>query len=42
LAQVKLELSKEEMEDAKQGIMPIHDVSPNVFLAIGLELEDQQ
>jgi hypothetical protein len=42
LTQVKLELAKEEMEDAKWGITPLHDVSPNAFLTIGFDLEEQQ
>jgi hypothetical protein len=32
----------EELADAKRGILPLHDVSPNVFLTVGLELEEQQ
>jgi hypothetical protein len=42
MAQVKLELNLEELADTKQGILPLHNVSPNVFLTIGLELEEQQ
>jgi hypothetical protein len=41
-AEVRLELAKEEAEEAKRGEFPPHDVSPNMFLAVGLELEEQQ
>jgi hypothetical protein len=40
--EVQLELAKEEAEEVKCGEFPPHDVSPNTFLAIGLELEEQQ
>lgn len=39
---VKLQLGKEDDEDRKRGVVPSHDVSPTVFLSIGLELEEQQ
>jgi hypothetical protein len=42
LADVKLELSLEELADAKRGVLPLHDVSPNTFLSVGFELEEQQ
>lgn len=42
MADVKLELNLEELSDAKRGVLPLHDVSPNTFLSVGLELEEQQ
>jgi hypothetical protein len=42
VAEVKLELNREEMEDAKNGVLPMHEVSPVSFLVTGLELEDLQ
>jgi hypothetical protein len=42
MAQVRRELAEEELEKAKQGPAPLHDVSPNMFLQVGLELEEQQ
>jgi hypothetical protein len=42
MTQVKTELTLEELSDAKQGILPLHDMSPNTFLSIGFELEEQQ
>jgi hypothetical protein len=42
LAQVRLELAEEELENSKKGMTPIHDVSPNIFLQTGLELEEHQ
>ena len=40
--QVRLEMAKEEMEETRQGSIQAHDVSPNIFLQLGLELEEQQ
>jgi len=42
MAQVRLELAGEELDKASKGTLPLHDVSPNNFLRIGLELEEQQ
>jgi hypothetical protein len=42
MAEVRLELAKEEMEEAEGGHMQLHETSANIFLQIGLELEDQQ
>jgi hypothetical protein len=42
MADVRLELAKEEMKEAEGGHMQLHDTSPNTFLHIGLELEEQQ
>ncbi|TBU37904.1 hypothetical protein BD309DRAFT_875464, partial [Dichomitus squalens] len=41
-ATVKLELAQEEEKEAAQGLLPEHEVTPGVFLQVGLELEDQQ
>jgi hypothetical protein len=41
MAEVRLELAKEELESAKWGT-PTHGTSPNIFLQVGLELEEQQ
>jgi hypothetical protein len=42
MAQVRLELANEELVEAKKGSELSHEVSPNVFLQVGLELEEQQ
>jgi hypothetical protein len=42
MADVRLELVKEEMKEAEGGHMQLHDTSPNTFLHISLELEEQQ
>jgi hypothetical protein len=42
MASVRLELAQEELNEAKQGAIQIHDVSINTFLQVGLELEEQQ
>ena len=42
IADIKLELSREELDEAERGILPPHDISPNTFLIVGLELEEQQ
>ena len=42
MAQVRLELAEEELRNSEAGIISSHDVSVNVFLQIGLELEEQQ
>ena len=42
MAVVHLELAEEELHAVKQGVIPIHNVSLNTFLHVGLELEEQQ
>jgi len=42
MAQIRCELAEEELEKAKHGSAPIHEVSPSTFLQVGLELEEQQ
>lgn len=42
LADVKRELNKEEDEELKNGVLPLHQMSAAQFLATGLELEEQQ
>jgi hypothetical protein len=42
IAQVHKELALEEVEDARRGVIYLHDISPNTFLKVGLELEEQQ
>jgi hypothetical protein len=42
MTQVRLELANEELAEAKLGAELSHEVSPNTFLQIGLELEEQQ
>jgi hypothetical protein len=41
-AQVNKELAQEETEDARRGDIQVHEVSPNTFLRVGFELEEQQ
>jgi hypothetical protein len=42
LADVKLELAKEEAADATRGIIRSHETSASTFLTVELELEEQQ
>jgi hypothetical protein len=42
MAKVRLELADEELERARNGSASVHDVSPNAFLHIGLDLEEHQ
>jgi len=42
MAQVRLELAEETAEDARDGSLFSHDISPSMFLHMGLELEEQQ
>lgn len=42
LADVKRELNKEEDEEMKNGVLPLHQMSSVQFLTIGLEIEEQQ
>jgi hypothetical protein len=41
LADVRLQLAKEEENTAKAGVVP-HDISPSTFISVGLDLEDEQ
>ncbi|EIW51877.1 uncharacterized protein TRAVEDRAFT_54297 [Trametes versicolor FP-101664 SS1] len=41
-ATTKKQLNEEEAIEARQGVFPSHDVTPGVFLQLGLEIEDQQ
>ncbi|KAJ7444965.1 hypothetical protein B0H11DRAFT_2249680 [Mycena galericulata] len=41
-AQVRLQFNEEEAKQAKEGVVPLHDVSPSTFMAAGLDLEEQQ
>jgi hypothetical protein len=40
--QVHKELAKEELEEAKQGEIQVHEITPATFLRYGFELEEQQ
>jgi len=42
MADVKLELAKEEAADIESGRQTLHDVSASRWLAMGLDLEEQQ
>jgi len=42
MADVKLELVKEEAADAAWGIIHLHDTSASIFITVGLDLEEQQ
>ena len=42
MAQLRLELAEEELAEIAAGSSPLHDVSLNVFLQLGLDLEEQQ
>ncbi|KAJ7024475.1 hypothetical protein C8F04DRAFT_1192393 [Mycena alexandri] len=41
-ADIRLEFSTQEAEDAKNGVPALHDVSPSGFIYAGLELEEEQ
>ncbi|OJT14652.1 hypothetical protein TRAPUB_8795 [Trametes pubescens] len=41
-ATAKKQLNEEEAIEALQGVFPAHDVTPGIFLQLGLEIEDQQ
>ncbi|KAJ7839074.1 hypothetical protein B0H13DRAFT_1650401 [Mycena leptocephala] len=41
-AQVRLQFSKEEAEEAARGVPSLHDISPSSFIAAGLDLEEEQ
>ena len=42
MKRTKLELSLEEEEEHIKGTLPAHEVTPSVFLQLGIELEEQQ
>ena len=42
MSAIRLQLATEEAEEAKEGILPPHEVTPGVFLQVALELEEQQ
>ena len=42
MAQLRLELAEEELAEISAGSSPLHGVSLNVFLQLGLDLEEQQ
>ncbi|KAH9896558.1 hypothetical protein C8Q73DRAFT_788903 [Cubamyces lactineus] len=37
----KLELAMEEDKEYAQGTLPIHEVTPGIFVQLGLKLEEQ-
>ncbi|KAJ7912877.1 hypothetical protein B0H13DRAFT_1874455 [Mycena leptocephala] len=39
---VRMELAKEEAVEQEGGLLPIHNVSPSVFILAGLDIEEQQ
>jgi hypothetical protein len=41
MAQVRLELAEETAQDARDSLSS-HEISPSMFLHMGLELEEQQ
>ncbi|KAJ6512449.1 hypothetical protein C8R45DRAFT_813144, partial [Mycena sanguinolenta] len=41
-AEVRLQVTQEEAEDASRGVLSVHDISPSSFIAAGLDLEDEQ
>ncbi|KAJ7912879.1 hypothetical protein B0H13DRAFT_2326934 [Mycena leptocephala] len=41
-AQVCLKFTQEEAEEAKRRMPALHDISPSKFIAVGLELEEEQ
>ncbi|KAF7348390.1 CxC2 domain-containing protein [Mycena sanguinolenta] len=41
-AEVRLQFTKEEAEEAARGVPPVHDVSPSAFITAGLDLEEEQ
>jgi hypothetical protein len=41
-AQVRLKFTQDEVEEAKRGVQALHDISPSKFIAVRLELEEEQ
>lgn len=42
MKRTKLELAMEEEKEYTEGTLPAHEVTPGIFLQLGLELEEQQ
>lgn len=42
MTEVRLELANEENADVKRGMESLHEVSAGKWLAMGLDLEEQQ
>jgi hypothetical protein len=42
MARVRLELAEETAEVARENSLLSHEISPSMFLHMGLELEEQQ
>jgi len=42
MTQLRLELAEEELRSIEGGAVLGHDMSVNMFLRVGLELEEQQ
>jgi len=42
VSEIRLRLAQEEAAEAEKGQRLPHQVSPSVFVRIGLDLEDQQ
>jgi hypothetical protein len=41
-AEVRLKFAQEEEEEAKNRVPALYKVTPSSFIAVGLELEEQQ
>jgi hypothetical protein len=39
---IRLQLAKDEDDDAAHGVLPPHKITPSAFLNTGLDLEEQQ
>ena len=42
MKEIRLKLAKEDTEDIKSGAIISHEITPSMFLNLGLELEEQQ
>lgn len=42
LKDVQLELANEEAEELSRGVMSLHETTASMFLATGIDLEEQQ
>ncbi|KAI0039152.1 hypothetical protein FA95DRAFT_1504561, partial [Auriscalpium vulgare] len=42
LADIRLELAREEAADMQRGVVSLHQMSASVFLSVGLDIEDHQ
>ena len=38
----RLKIAEEEAEELAAGTLPPHDITPGIFIQLGLELEDKQ